>query len=275
MVESIKSKAIELVLVFGPRLLVAIVTLVIGFAIINKMIKTFDRTLQRHRIDESLHSFIKAAASFMLKGVIVIIAAGIMDIPSAPFIAMLSAAGLAIALGLKESLANFSGGILILIFRPFNVGDFIDLDGYMGTVKEIQLLYTLLNTTDNKRITIPNSQLANGKVINFSAESTRRIDLTFGVSYDDDIQKVKGVLTQIVNDHPLIFKDPEPLVRPNNYGDNTIDFTVRVWCASENYWSIYYDLHETVKDKFDAEGITIPFVQQDINIYEKEIISRK
>ena len=265
----LKERLLELTLEYGPKLVVAILMLVMGFAIINRIVKTFDKTLNRRKIDQSLHSFIKSASSFMLKGIVVIVAASVMEIPVTSFIAMLSAAGLAIGLALKDSLSNFAGGILILIFRPFNVGDFIDLEGCMGTVKEIQLLYTALNTTDNRRITIPNSQLANGRIINFSREETRRIDLIFGVSYEDDIQKVKGVLIKIMKEHPLILQDPEPVVRPVKYSDNTIDFTVKVWCASENYWTIYYDLHEKVKDVFDAEGISIPFPQRDINIYQK------
>lgn len=265
----LKQKLLELVVEYGPKIVVAILMLVIGFAVVNMLIRTFDKTLKRHKIDASLHSFIKSVSSFILKGIVVIISASVVEIPMATFIAMLSAAGLAIGLALRDSLANFAGGILILIFRPFNVGDFIDLEGSTGTVKEIQLLYTALNTTDNRQITIPNSHLANGRIINFSKEATRRVDLVFGVSYDDDIQKVKKVLTKIITDHPLIFKDPEPTVRISQYGGSSIDFTVKVWCASENYWPIYYDLHEEVKEVFDKEGITIPFPQQEVTVYQK------
>ena len=158
--ESLKRRALELMLEYGPKVIIALLMIIIGFAVVNRMIRTFDKRLKKHKVDQSLHSFIKSVSSFMLKTIIIIIAAGVLDIPLATFIAILSAAGLAIGLALKDSLANFAGGILILIFRPFNVGDFIDLEGSMGTVKEIQLLYTALNTSDNRRITIPNSQLA-------------------------------------------------------------------------------------------------------------------
>lgn len=267
--ESLKRRGLELILEYGPKLVIALLMVTIGFAVVNRVIRTFDKKLNRHKVDQSLHSFIKSVSSFMLKAIIVIIAASVMNIPPATFIAILSAAGLAIGLALRDSLANFAGGILILIFRPFDVGDFIDLEGSMGTVKEIQLLYTVLNTSDNRRITIPNSQLTNGRIINFSKEKTRRLDLVFGVSYEDDIQKVKDVLTKIISEHPLILRDPEPLIRAMTYGDSSIDFTVKVWCKREDYWSIYYDLHEQVKDGFDEAGITIPYPQRDVNMYQK------
>lgn len=268
--ESLKQRAWELVLEYGPKFIAAILMLIIGFALINIVINGFDKTLNRHKIDQSLHSFIKSVSSVMLKIMVVIIAANIIGIPPATFIAILSAAGLAVGLALKDSLANFAGGILILIFRPFSVGDFIDLEGSMGTVKEIQLLYTSLNTPDNRRITIPNSQLANGRIINFSKEKTRRLDLVFSVSYEDDIKVVKDVLTKLILSHPLIFKEPQPIIRAMTYGDHSIDFTIKVWCLGGDYWNIYYDLHEQVKGAFKEAGISIPFPQRDIHLYQEQ-----
>ena len=269
--EKLKGRTIEILIEYGFKLVGAILALVIGFAIVNVVVGMLDNILTKSKIDISLHSFIKSVSSFVLKVMVAIIAATIIGIPPTTFIAVLSAAGLAIGLALKDSLSNFAGGILILTFRPFNVGDFIDIGGYSGTVKEIQILYTVLNTTDNRRITIPNGELANGKIINYSVEDTRRVDLVFGVSYDDDIQKVKEVLTRIVMSHPLTFKDPEPLIRPMAYNDSSIDFTVRVWCQSSDYWAIYYDLHEQVKTAFDQEGITIPFPTTDINVQKESV----
>lgn len=267
--EIIKEKALELMVKYGFKIIGAILVLIIGFAIVNGVIRRLDKILNKSKVDLSLHSFIKSFSSFTAKILIVIMAATVIGIPPTTFIAVLSAAGLAIGLALKDSLSNFAGGILILIFRPFGVGDFIDAQGYMGTVKEIQLLYTSLNTTDNRRITMPNGDLANGNIVNYSVEDTRRLDLVFGVSYDDDIKTVKAILTKLVTEHPLTYKDPEPLVRAMAYGDNSIDFTVRVWCASSDYRTIHYDLHEQVKVEFDQAGITIPFVQTDVNIYQK------
>lgn len=267
--DSLKKKLLDLILEYGPKLIGAILMLVVGFGVVNVIIGMLENTLNKSKIDKSLHSFIKSVSSFILKAVVVIISATVLGIPMTTFIAILSAAGLAVGLALKDSLSNFAGGILILIFRPFNVGDFIDAQGYMGTVKEIQLLYTSLNTTDNRRITIPNGELANGKIVNFSVEDTRRIDLVFSVSYNSDIRKVKDVLTRIIAEHPLTFKDPDPTVRPMAYAENSIDFAVRVWCKREDYWNIYYDLHEQVKVAFDEAGIEIPFPQRDVNLYHK------
>ncbi len=264
--EHVKEQALVLLVRYGFKLVGALLLLIIGFAIVNLVIRTLDKTLTKGRIDRSLHSFIKSVSSFGLKAVVVIVAATIIDIPPTAFIAILSAAGLAIGLALRDSLANFAGGVLILIFRPFNVGDFIDIGGYSGTVKDIQLLYTALNTTDNRRITIPNGELANGKIINYSVEDRRRIDLVFGVSYDDDIEEVKEILTRIVAAHPLTIKEPEPTIRVAAYQESSIDFTVKVWCKREDYWTIYYDLQEQVKITFDKENISIPFPQIDINI---------
>lgn len=264
--EKLKDKGLELLIEYGFKFAGAILVVVIGFGIVNLTISMLDKRLSKGKIDMSLHSFIKSISSFTLKAMILIVAATMVGIPPTTFIAVLSAAGLAVGLALRESLTNFAGGVLILVFRPFNVGDFIDLDGYSGTVKDIQLLYTALNTTDNRRITIPNGELANGKIINYSVEDTRRLDLVFGVSYDDDIEKVKEILTRIIWSHPLTFQDPEPLIRVMAYQDSSLDFTIRVWCKREDYWSIYYDLHEQIKVAFDQEGITIPFPQTDVNL---------
>lgn len=267
--ESIKARVLELLMEYGLKLAIAILVVAVGFTIVNISVKIMDNTLSKSKIDKSIHSFVKSISNFFSKIIITIIAATILGIPPATFIAVLSAAGLAIGLALKDSLSNFAGGILILIFRPFNVGDFIDMGGSSGTVKDIQLFYTALNTTDNRRITIPNGELANGKIINYSVEATRRLDLVFSVSYEDDIHRVKETLTKIMMGHPLIFKDPEPVVRVVAYQDSCVDFTVKVWCNREDYWTIYYDLHEQVKVEFDKEGITIPFPQTVVNLHQQ------
>lgn len=265
--EQIKEKSLALLIDYGFKLVGALLILVIGFGIANMIIRMLDKTLTRGKIDMSLHSFIKSVSSFSLKAIVVIIASTMIGILPTTFIAVLSAAGLAIGLALRDSLSNFAGGVLILIFRPFNVGDFIDIGGYSGTVKEIQLLYTSLNTSDNRRITIPNGELANGKIINYSVEDTRRLDLIFGVSYDDDIEEVKQVLRKVITAHSLTFKDPDPVIRVMTYQDSYVDFTIKVWCKREDYWTLYYDLHEQIKEAFDKEGISIPFPQTDINVY--------
>lgn len=266
--ENIKEKVLELLVEYGFNFMGAMFVLMIGFGITNILIRMLANVLNKSKIDRSLHSFIKSLSSISLRVIIAIMAATMIGVPPTAFIAILSAAGLAIGLALKDSLSNFAGGIIILMSRPFTIGDFIDIGGYMGTVKDMQLLYTVLNTVDNKQITIPNGELANGKIINYSAEKTRRVDLIFGVSYDDDIQKVKDVLTKIIMEHELTFKEPEPLIRVVAYQDSSVDFAVKVWCQSEDYWSIYYDVQEQVKEAFDEAGISIPFPQTDVNLYQ-------
>lgn len=267
--DTLKERLMDAAVLYGPRFIGTIIILIVGFWAVKGISHMLDNTLKKSKVDVSLYSFIKSVSSFVLKIIVLITAAALLGIPMTTFIAMLSAAGLAIGLALKDSLANFAGGILILTFRPFNVGDFIESQGYMGTVKEIQLLYTYLNTPDNRRVMIPNGELANAKIVNFSVEATRRIDLVFGVGYHDDIMKVKEILHSIIESHTLILKEPEPMIRVDKHGESSINFVVRVWCKRENYWDIYHDLQEQVKLVFDEEGITIPLPQRDVHVYQK------
>lgn len=266
----IRQKIINLVLGYSPKVLGAIIALLIGFSLVKGLMKMLDKVLKKSHIDSSLHSFIQSISEFALKVGVVITATSMLGADMTTFIAVLSAAGLAVALSIKDSFANFAGGILILTFRPFNVGEFIETQGYMGTVKEIKLLYTYLNTTDNRRIIIPNGELSNGKIINYSTEDKRRIDLIFGVSYSDDIDKVKSVLNKILLQNESILKDPEPLVAVTELADSSVNFVIKAWCKSEDYWDNYYNLHEKVKKAFDREGITIPFPQNDVHIYREQ-----
>ncbi len=262
----LQEKAISLLMEYGPRLAGSIILLIVGLIAIKWISNIIANTLQKSRLDASLHSFIRSIVNFMLKIVLLITIAAMLGIPMTTFIAVLSAAALAVGLSLKDSLSNFAGGVLILTSRPLSVGDFIETQGYMGTVKEIKLLHTYLTTPDNKVVVIPNGELSNAKLVNFTAEKTRRVDIVFGVSYEDDIAKVKEILTHIVSEHSLILQDPAPLIRVFELADNSVNFAVRVWCQGENYWDIYYDLHEKVKSTFDNEGITIPFPQRDIHL---------
>lgn len=266
---NLKEKAYNLIIEHGPSLIGAILIVLVGLIVVKGIERILKRALSKSKLDVSIHSFIKSLTVIALKIIVVITALAMLGVQTTTFIAVLSAAGLAIGLALKDSLSNFAGGILLLTFRPFSVGDFIETQGYMGTVKEVQLLYTYINTIDNRRVMIPNGELANAKIINYSIEENRRVDLVFGVSYEDDIIKVKEVLNTIIKNHPLIIMEPEPLVRVIEHADSSINFTVKVWCKKENYWDIYYDLNEQVKITFDQEGISIPFPQNDIHLYHK------
>ena len=184
------------------------------------------------------------------------------------FIAILGAAGLAVGLALQGSLANFAGGVLILLFKPFKVGDFIDAVGFSGTVKEIQVFSTKMTTPDNKTIIIPNGNLANSSMTNYSTQTQRRVDFVFGIGYNDDIKKAKSVINELIYKDERILKDPEPLVVVSELGDSSVNLTVRVWSKSADYWGIFFDMQESVKLKFDEQGISIPYPQQDVHLYK-------
>jgi small conductance mechanosensitive channel len=265
-----QEKLIDWGINMAPKLLAAVLVLGIGFWIARILIRMLDKALRKSKVDISLHSFIKSISDFLMKMIVVITAATMLGVPVTTFIAILSAAGLAIGLALKDSLANFAGGILILVFEIFKIEDFIELDGYSGTVKEIKLLHTRLNTVDNRRIIIPNGDLATGKIINYTAEKMRRVDMIFGISYKDDIDKARHTLEQIISKNRLIARNPEPLVQVNSLEDRSVNIIVKVWCEAGDYWDIYFKFQEEVKKSFDREGITIPYPQTDIHIYSEK-----
>lgn len=189
-------------------------------------------------------------------------------IETTSFIAILAAAGLAIGLALQGSLTNFAGGVLILMFRPYKVGDFVDAQGVTGTVDEIQIFNTVIKTGDNKRIIVPNGAISNGIITNFSAEATRRVDFIFGIGYDDDIAQAKSTLKRIFAEDDRVFTDPEPLVVVSELADSSVNFTCRVWVNAADYWGVFFDTTEKVKLVFDKENISIPYPQSDVHIHQ-------
>ncbi|HKL75404.1 MAG TPA: mechanosensitive ion channel domain-containing protein, partial [Halanaerobiales bacterium] len=192
--------------------------------------------------------------------------AGTLGVQMTSFVAILGAASFAIGLALQGSLANFAGGVLILTFRPFNVGDFVEINGEKGKVNSIQILYTKLTSKDNKQIVIPNGNVSNSTITNYSANDTRRVDLNFGIGYDDDIDQVKKVLEDIVAKHKMVLEDPAPLIRVGEHAGSSVNFNVLLWTKSENYWDVYYDMMENVKKRFDEEDINIPYPQMDVHL---------
>lgn len=267
-VEEILERTKEFIFSNLPGVIGAILILFIGFKVSKWLVKTTEKSMNYNK-DKTLSSFIRAMVGFASKFIVIIFAAHVLGIGIDTFLVILGAAGLAIGLALKDNLSNLAGGVIILIFRPFNVDDFIEAEGNSGTVKEIQLLYTKLNTTDNKVVVIPNGNLVSRNIVNFSVEKTRRVEAKFSVGYRADIKKVKEILTSIVNNHPLILKDPEPFVRLYEHGERSIVFIVRVWGESANYWTIYYDLQEEVRLKFDENNIDLPFPQMGVHLVNK------
>ena len=260
-------KAVELLMSYGPKLILAIVTLIIGLWLIKLFLKGLGKAMDRSKIEISLHKFLLGLLSVLLKVMLVISVASMIGIQMTSFIAILGAAGLAVGLALQGSLANFAGGVLILLFKPYKVGDFIDSSGQMGSVKEIQIFNTILKTPDNKTIVIPNGLLSNASITNFSTEPTRRVDMTFGIGYSDDIKKTREVLEGLVKNDKRIFEDPAPVIILSELGDSSVNFTIRAWCNSADYWGIYFDMMENVKLEFDKQGISIPFPQRDVHVY--------
>lgn len=259
-------KIYDFVLFYGPKLIGAIITLIIGLWIIKVIQKTVRKTFEKREVDISLRGFLNSMIGVLLKVMLVISVVGMLGVEMTSFIAILGAAGLAVGMALSGTLQNFAGGVMILIFKPFKVGDFIDAQGHMGTVNEIQIFNTILKTPDNKTIIIPNGGLSTSSMTNFSTELQRRVDFVFGIAYGDDYDKAKQVLSKLINEDERILKTPEPFIALTELADSSVNIVVRVWAEASNYWGIYFDLQEKVYKTFDKEGLNIPFPQMDLHI---------
>lgn len=261
-IDSIKSFVFQ----YGVTVISAILVLLIGLKVIKTIHKMVEKTFQKRNVDTTLSSFLLSFTDIALKLILFAIVIMQVGVDSGAFIAVLGSAGLAIGLALQGSLSNFAGGILIMLLKPFKVGDYIEGNGESGTVEDIHVFYTKLATPDNKVIVVPNGALSNGNIVNYSAKSTRRVDLTFGVGYEQDIIKVRRVLLDLINSHDKILKTPEPFVNVSEHGDSAVNFTVRVWCNTSDYWTVYFDLMEQAKIRFDEKNISIPFPQIDVHL---------
>ncbi len=261
-------KAAELFMAYVPRLALAIITLIIGLWIINAIIKVFNKGLDKSKADPTLVPFLCSMVSWLLKALLIISVASMIGIATTSFIAVLGAAGLAIGLALQGSLGNFAGGVLILIFKPYVVGDLIEAQGHLGVVKEVQIFNTILLTPQNKRVIVPNGAMSNGSVVNFSAEGTLRVDLTVGIAYQSDVPKAKQVLLDMLKNNPQVLDTPTPLVAVTELGDSSVNLAVRPWCKVADYWDVYFNSTEQAKVVLEANGITIPFPQRDVHIYQ-------
>lgn len=261
-------KLLEWATTTGFKLIVGALIISIGFKLIQKLVEHFINFLERRDVDITLRKFLKSLITVLLKGILIMPVLGYWGIELSGIAALVASAGVAIGLALQGSLSNFAGGFIILFIRPFKVGDYIETSTYGGVVEQIGLFYTQLSTVDNKQILIPNGNLSNGSLINYSAKSTRRVDLTFSVGYENDIAHVKDILSKIVESNELILKDPQPFIGVSAHSASSIDFVVRVWCNTEDYWNIYHSLLEEVKITFDKENISIPYPQMDLHLKE-------
>ena len=250
----------------GGKLLAAILVLVIGTVVIRLVMKILRKKKIGKHADPTVHRFLLNIISISAHILLIVTVIAIMGVPMASIVAVVASCGVAIGLAMQGSLSNLAGGIMILIFRPFKLDDFIDAGGYSGTVADIGIFYTTLTTGDKKSVTIPNGSLMNDKVINYSVHDTRRVDFTFSVAYGSDVEKVKAILLEEADKHELALKDPAPFCRLAKQNASSLDFVLRVWVNSANYWTVNFDLLEAVNHRFGAEGIKIPFNQLDVNI---------
>lgn len=257
---------INLFVAWGPKLAGAVLALIIGLWLANMIAGGLNRSMEKSEVDPSLRPFVKSLVSTLLKVLVVVSVLGMVGIQMTSFIAILGAAGLAIGMALSGTMQNFAGGVMILIFKPFKVGDFIDAQGYTGTVNTIQIFNTILKTPDNKTIIIPNGGLSTSSMVNYSTEPTRRVDWTFGVAYGDDIDKAKEVLHSLLVTNESVLKDPEPFVELGELADSSVNITVRAWVNAADYWAVHFYMLDMVYRKFAEEGLNIPFPQMDVHV---------
>lgn len=254
----------------GMIFLEAILFLIVGFWVVKIVVRQITKVLGKRKVDASIISFLRSFLSVGLKIMIIVSVMGMVGIEMTSFIAILGAAGLAVGLAFQGTLSNFASGIMILLFKPYKVGDVIEAQGYLGSVSEIQIFNTILKTPDNKVIIIPNGSLANGSMTNYTNQQTRRVDWKFGVAYGTDYKKVRGIIMDLLNTDPRILKDPEIFIGLGEMADSSINIVVRVWTKTEDYWGVHFDMNERIYETFNNEGIEIPFPQMDVHIKNHE-----
>lgn len=256
---------VTLMQTYGVKILMAIVVLVIGFWIIKKITQLSRHMMENRKIDVSLRGFLGSFLSIGLKILLLISVASMLGIATTSFVAIVGAAGLAVGLALQGTLANFAGGVLILFFKPYKVGDLIEAQGKLGHVKEIQIFVTILTTFENKTIIIPNGAISNGDITNYSTQGKIRVDLVMGISYTADIKKARNALLEVMNNHPKVLKDPAAFVGVLELADSSVNLAVRPYCVPNDYWDVYFDIYEFGKLALDEAGVQIPFPQLDIH----------
>jgi small conductance mechanosensitive channel len=255
---------------FGLKALIAIVIFYVGRIIARLVTRGLRNVMQSQEVDKILETFVCNLAYWALMFFVIIAAINQIGVQTTSMIAVMGAAGLAVGLALQGSLANFAAGVLIVMFRPYRVGDFVEAAGISGVVLQVQILTTVLKTGDNKQIIVPNGQIMGSIITNYSANDTRRVDMTVGVSYDDDLDKVRSTIQELVDADDRILKDPECLIAVSELADSSVNFTVRPWVKTADYWGVMFDMTEAIKKRFDKEGISFPFPQQDVHLYNSD-----
>jgi small conductance mechanosensitive channel len=259
-------KGIDMLMTYAPKFILAIITLLIGLWIINRFVKILNKRFKKRNVDESLSPFLLSIIGVVLKILLVVSVASMIGIQMTSFIAILGAAGLAIGLALSGTLQNFAGGVMVLILKPFKVGDFIEAQGESGVVKEIQIFNTILETFDGRTIILPNAPVSTGTIVNKTTKPIRRVDLTVGIGYNDDIDKTREVLKKLAEADERILTDPMFDILVSEMADSSVNFAFRLWVKSADYWPVYFDMTEKVKKALDANNISIPYPQMDVHV---------
>lgn len=261
-------KLSELITTYTPKVIGAILTLLIGFWIIGIIRNVINRSLEQSGMELSLRKFLVSLASVGLKILLILSVAGMFGVETTSFIAVFGALALAIGMALQGSLGHFASGVMILFFKPYKIGDVVDIDGKIGKVEEIQIFNTVLRTPDNKKVIIPNGSVTDGVITNISGQGEIRVDMTFGIGYDDDIDQARKVIFETLNKCEHILKDKEVAVQVSELADSSVNFAVRPWARSEHYWDVYFFMHEEIKKAFDQAGIGIPYPQMDVHLQQ-------
>jgi small conductance mechanosensitive channel len=267
---SVLASAKTVTIYFGGKLLVALIIFYVGRIVAKMLVKGIRKVMQAQEVDKILEMFICNLTYWMVMVFVIIAAISQIGVQTTSLIAVMGAAGLAIGLALQGSLSNFAAGVLIVVFRPYRAGDFVEVAGSSGAVVQVQILTTVLKTGDNKQIVVPNAQIMNSIITNYSANDTRRIDMIIGVSYNDNLDKARDTLRELVNADKRIMQDPECLIAVAELADSSVNFFVRPWVASSDYWAVKFDLTEAIKKRFDQNGISFPFPQQDVHLYKQD-----
>lgn len=261
----------ELIIHYAVNITAAILTLVVGFIAVGILTGGVHSVMKKRNVDNTISEFVTSLIKYGLLAFVIIAALGRVGVQTASFIAIIGAAGLAVGLALQGSLSNFAAGVLLIGFRFFRAGDYVEAGGTAGTVHSVQIFTTILMTPDNRMIVVPNSKILNDNIINYSREKTRRLDLVIGVSYSADLKLTKEVLTRIINEDPRVLKEPECRIAVSNLGASSVDFIVRPWVEADDYWALKFDLLEKIKNELDANNIGIPFPQMDIHVINDKV----
>lgn len=259
-------KAWEAAMTYGPGVIKAILVLIIGLWIIGRVVSIARKVMEKRGVDPSLRPFLGSLVSVGLKAMLLISVAEMVGLETTSFVALIGAAGLAIGLALQGTLANFAGGVLILIFKPYKVGNLIEAQGHIGVVKEIQIFVTILTSPENKTVIIPNGAISNGNITNYTTQGLIRVDLSMGIAYDANIKDARKAIMEVMTNHPKVLKEPAPFVGVSELGDSSVNLAVRPYAKPEDYWTVYFDVYEQGKEALDAAKITIPFPQMDVHL---------